>query len=191
MLAIGAVLAGYLNWPDYEGRHISLGEFLQKSPSILMSFVRTGGLHPPTQFGLPETPDTAVETQMHALHVSMMLSSGLIALLGIYLAYLFHLKYRDRGEAMAARHPLAVRVLEAKYWVDEIYQAAVVEPLRAIGRVFFAIDRYVVDGIVSGVGYVPQVAGFTLKLTTQRGSLQGYALLMLLGIAIILLFLFL
>jgi hypothetical protein len=48
----------------------------------------------------------------------------------------------------------------------------------------------VVDGAVWLIGFVPQLSGFTLKLTTQRGSLQGYALLMLLCIALILLAIF-
>ena len=36
-----------------------------------------------------------------------------------------------------------------------------------------------------------QAAGFALKLSTQRGYLQGYALTMILGVAVILLFIFL
>ena len=54
-----------------------------------------------------------------------------------------------------------------------------------------AIDRYVVDGFVWLFGFIPQLFGFTLKLTTQRGSLQGYAAAMLFAIALILLVLFL
>ena len=52
-----------------------------------------------------------------------------------------------------------------------------------IGRVFFAIDRIVVDGVIWAVGFVPQLGGFALKLTTQRGYLQGYAGAMAFGIA--------
>jgi len=71
--------------------------------------------------------------------------------------------------------------------VDEIYQQAIVEPLRWLGRKFYQIDTYVVDGFVWLVGFVPQLFGFTLKLTTQRGSLQGYAATMLLAVVVILL----
>ena len=42
-------------------------------------------------------------------------------------------------------------------------------------------------GVVWLIGFVPQLSGFALKLTTQRGYLQGYAATMLLGIAVILL----
>jgi hypothetical protein len=43
---------------------------------------------------------------------------------------------------------------------------------------------------VSIAGFLPLVPGFGLKLSTQRGYLQGYATVMLLGLAVILLFIF-
>jgi hypothetical protein len=52
------------------------------------------------------------------------------------------------------------------------------------------MDRWIVDGLVGVVGFVPQLSGFALKLSTQRGSLQGYALTMILGVAVILLAMF-
>ena len=70
-------------------------------------------------------------------------------------------------------------MLEAKYHIDEIYQAGVVEPLRQLGETFFAVDRYIVDGLVALIGAIPQMGGWTLKFTTQRGYLQGYAAAML------------
>ena len=101
------------------------------------------------------------------------------------------MKNRERAEALAAQNPGLVRALEAKYWIDEIYQQGIVEPLRWLGRKFYQLDTYVVDGFVWLVGFVPQLFGFTLKLTTQRGSLQGYAATMLLAVVVILLVLFL
>ena len=69
--------------------------------------------------------------------------------------------------------------------------ASTIDCLRKLGVAFFAIDRIVVDGLVNLVSYVPVVGGFALKLTTQRGYLQGYAVTMLFGIAVILLVVFL
>jgi GMP synthase (glutamine-hydrolysing) len=68
---------------------------------------------------------------------------------------------------------------------------SLVEPLRSLGRAFFIIDRFVVDGLVWAISFVPMLSGFALKLTTQRGYLQGYAAVMLLGIAVILMVIFL
>jgi len=121
----------------------------------------------------------------------MMAASMLISLAGIYLAFLLHLKYRDEAEKIAARHPAVVRMLEAKYWVDEIYQAGIVEPLRMLGRVCVAIDNFVIDSIIWLISFVPQASGFALKLSTQRGYLQGYAATMVLGVVVILVIVFL
>jgi hypothetical protein len=60
-----------------------------------------------------------------------------------------------------------------------------------IGRLFFAIDRIVVDGVVWLISFIPQAGGWVLKLGLQRGHLQGYAAAMLFGIAVILLIIFL
>jgi len=152
--------------------------------------------HPPDprgfgQWEVAEAEEEAIKEATHGLHTWIMVVSGLIAVAGIYLAYLMHLKYRASAEQLAARHPLAVRVLEAKYWVDEVYQAAIVEPLRAVGRVCVAIDNYVIDGLLWIISFVPQAGGFVLKISTQRGYLQGYSVTMILGVVIILLVVFL
>jgi NADH-quinone oxidoreductase subunit L len=75
--------------------------------------------------------------------------------------------------------------------VDEIYQATIVEPLRSLGRGLYAIDRYLVDGFINMLGWIPQLVGFALKLTVQRGYLQGYATTMLFGVMVVLLLIFL
>ncbi|HEV8607617.1 MAG TPA: NADH-quinone oxidoreductase subunit L [Tepidisphaeraceae bacterium] len=193
VLAVGAALAGFLNWPE---REKSLGGFLGESPSLILAHLATDARYNarfvlPVPFGAEEMELKAVRDQMHSVHVVVAVLSILAAGLGIYSAYSLHLKNRSRGEELVARYPGLTRALEAKFWVDEVYQAAVVEPLRGLGRLFYAIDRYVVDGIVWMVGFVPQLFGFTLKLSTQRGSLQGYAVTMLLAVVVILLVLFL
>ncbi len=193
VLTVGALLAGYLNWPE---RHASLSGFLGQSPSLHLAHavanVTYGAGHvPPAPFGAEEVADVRTQEQTLALHQALMITSGAIAALGIYLAYLLHRKYREVDDRLAVRFGGISRLLEAKYYVDEIYQAGVVEPLRATGRLFFAMDRIVVDGLVWLAGFVPQLSGFALKLTTQRGYLQGYALTMLLGVVVILLIVFL
>ena len=150
----------------------------------------------PFHFGV-EVPESerammrVIEQDAKAQGRNLMIISGLISVLGILLAYQLHLKDRRAGDRLAAENPGVTEVLENKYWIDEIYQAAIVEPLRGLGRVFFTIDRFVVDGVVWLVGFVPQLSGFALKLTTQQGYLQGYAVTMLFGVAVILLIVFL
>ena len=51
-----------------------------------------------------------------------------ISIAGIFLAYVLHLKDSEKAEEIAASMPSVTNVLEHKYWVDEIYQAAIFEP---------------------------------------------------------------
>ncbi len=190
LLAIGALLSGW-----YLARDHKLAHFLGTSPSFTAGYhVAAGQVRDgldttdfdPAMWGKEAEGEAAEATS----HMSIMAISVLIALLGILLAYVNHLQNRAKGDALANRFPGLRILLEGKYFVDEIYQSAIVEPLRWLGKAFFWIDRWLVDGLVNAVGFVPQLGGFTLKLTTQRGRLQGYALMMLAGMAAILLLIF-
>ncbi|HEY0009712.1 MAG TPA: hypothetical protein VGB55_13370, partial [Tepidisphaeraceae bacterium] len=94
-----------------------------------------------------------------------------------------HLQSRSKADEIAGKMAPVAHGLDRKLWIDELYQNAIVEPLRFVGRLLWIIDRYVIDGIVFMVGFAPQLGGFGLKLSTQRGYLQGYAVCMLLGLA--------
>jgi NADH-quinone oxidoreductase subunit L len=187
VLAIGALVAGYLNWPRG-----GMGEFLGASPSLSLAYsMASHSLSGHAMAGMAtalgqKPPGGEVESPI----TPVMGVSALLSIAGIALAYLLHLRRRDLAEKLAQDVPPITRMLEAKYWVDEIYQACIVEPLRALGEWFYAVDRYIVDGLVWIVGFVPQLSGFILKLSVQRGYLQGYAVVMLLGMAAILVLIF-
>jgi NADH-quinone oxidoreductase subunit L len=200
ILAIGAIFAGYLN------THERFSDFLGKSPSLVQaSAVVQHQLQgePRTEakgasdeahamlsnFGQVE-PEAKGRSEVNTFHLQMMLWSGVIAAAGIGLAYFMHLHNRQLAERLAGRYRLVSLVLERKYYVDEIYDAIIVKPLRMLGHAFYTIDSLVVDGLVWLVGFIPQGTGFVLKLTTERGQLQGYALTMLLGIVVILIVVF-
>ncbi len=195
VLCIGAIFAGLLNFPWAVGpipAH-ALGSFLGQSPSFQGAYVSASG-----EFGEAELNGGMFGQHVepaagHAddSHTFVMAASIVIAFSGVLLAYLLHLRDRARADRIAAGLQPLTGWLEAKYYVDEIQQAVFVNPLRQLGNVMFLIDRYIVDGLVWTVSFVPQLSGFALKLTTQRGYLQGYALTMLLGVAIILLVVFL
>jgi NADH-quinone oxidoreductase subunit L len=187
VLAIGAALAGFLNTP-FTGHH--LGDFLGHSPSFKSGFDAANhayGHHghgvDPLAFGQ--------HSEHHAIHWIPMLVSILVAGLGIALAYYFHLAERRKADELAAKMTGITHALESKYWVDELYQSLIVENLRRLGRLFFMVDRFVVDGLVWLISFIPQAGGWMLKLGVQRGYLQGYAAVMLFGVAVILLLIFL
>jgi len=189
VLALGALLAGYVNWPEWEGRKLSLGAFLGASPSLILSFEMANAVSgnvSPAAFGLEEIADPAIRNRMSVLHMSMAAAGVMAAFLGIYAAYLLHRKYRQRGEAFPQMFPRINRAVENRFWVDEVYQFAAVAPLRRLARVCVAIDRLVIDAIITAAGWLPQVCGLALKVACQRGSLQGYATLMIIAAALVL-----
>lgn len=81
-------------------------------------------------------------------------------------------------------------VLENKYYVDELYNIIIVNPVAKIaafcGEVF---DRYIVDGAVNGLGRNIRRVGTGLK-AIQTGDLQTYALMMLMGLVVVIFILF-
>jgi NADH-quinone oxidoreductase subunit L len=186
ILALGAIFIGYVNFPKH-----ALGHFLGESPSLYYSYQLASGRYggpavPPVPFGQVEVEDERVREAEEARHKAFMFISAGVAFLGIYLAWLMHVKEREAPQRLAERVPWLTRLLENKFYFDEIYQYGIVEPLRMLGRFFYAFDRLAIDGLVWIIGMIPQVFGFSMKATVQRGYLQGYALAMLLGIALIL-----
>ncbi len=98
--------------------------------------------------------------------------------------------YRESGlaERIAERAGTLYRMARNLFWVDELYEAAIVRPFYALSRLSGACDRYVVDGLVNGTGVAADVTGNLVKLF-QTGYVRNYALLFLLGVAAILVYL--
>jgi NADH-quinone oxidoreductase subunit L len=196
LLAIGAIFAGAINLP-FGGETMAhrLGHFLGASPSFQTTLKVADNAYGkehvnPIPLGAPERRDAEEVEHEHHTHLMFAIISAIVAAAGVGLAYQLHLKNRESAEGYANRFRGIVRVLDGKFWVDEVYQAGIVEPMRSFGRTLFTLDRWVVDGIVNVIGIVPQASGFVLKIFTQRGYLQGYATFMLLGIVVILVLIF-
>jgi NADH-quinone oxidoreductase subunit L len=120
--------------------------------------------------------------------LGFMLLSVAIALAGIGLAWRFYGRDRglERGHAIADRFPGLHRLLVHKYYVDEIYDAAIVRPLRALSRFFWkGIDGKVIDGSIHLGAYLTELTGDLGRLTTT-GNVRNYALYFFLGIVVLL-----
>jgi NADH-quinone oxidoreductase subunit L len=78
------------------------------------------------------------------------------------------------------------RVLYNKWYVDEIYDAGVVQPLIKVSRWSWKyIDAGLIDGTVNGAGWVSQRLGW-LGSRLQTGQLNTYAFAIVLGVLIVL-----
>jgi NADH-quinone oxidoreductase subunit L len=169
ILAIGSVLAGYIGVPHALGGHNTLGEWLAPS------FAAPGGAH---------EAGAAVDT---ALELRLMMVSSAIGLFGIALAYFLWMKRRDIVDALSRRFAVVHRLLLNKYYVDEIYDAAVVQPIKVISRdgLWRGFDVGVIDGAVNGTGAIVTGGAWLLR-RLQTGSVRAYAGSLFIGVVLIL-----
>ena len=169
VLAIGSVLAGYLNVPAAIGGSAFLEHFLEPS------------LHVPAIDGAA----AAAEHADHTVEVILMIVSSLLALAGIGIAALLYLKRPQMPDTFAARFAGAYQFLVNKGSIDELYDAAVVQPVKALSEhVLWKGDARVIDGAVNGMGQIVVETGALVR-QTQTGSVRTYAVSVLLGAVVI------
>jgi len=96
----------------------------------------------------------------HPFSLPLLILAILIAGGGITLGWLIYgrvpLKAGDR-DPFQVKFPRLFLLLENKYYVDEIYQAAFVRPTYAVGRFFGRFDLFVIDGILHAIGGITLV----------------------------------
>ncbi|MGQ9516273.1 MAG: NADH-quinone oxidoreductase subunit L [Anaerolineae bacterium] len=112
--------------------------------------------------------------------------SAAVALGGIALAYYLYVVRPEVPARLSKQYRGLYTLLRHKYYVDEFYIAAVVEPLRRLGRFIAELfDPRVVDGAVNGLARLAGVCGEGLGVL-QNGRVRSYALSILVGVVIIL-----
>ncbi len=78
------------------------------------------------------------------------------------------------------------RVLYHKWYVDELYDALIVQPVVRTSRFCWrVIDDGIIDGIVNGAGYLARGVGFVGSMF-QTGTVNTYAFILTVGVLVIL-----
>jgi NADH-quinone oxidoreductase subunit L len=168
-LAIGSIAAGYLNLPAGLGGSAFLEHFLEPSLHVAVA----DGAH------------AAAEHGDHSLELTLMIVSSIIAVTGIGLAAFLYLSRPQLPDALAARFPGVYEFLAHKGYVDELYDAAVVQPIKALSdSVLWRFDAGVVDGAVNGAGQLVVWTGSVVR-QIQTGSMRAYAVSVLFGAVVI------
>jgi len=165
VLAVGSVFAGYVGFPAVLGGSNWFEHFLE--PSF--------GVH------------AAEEAAEHGPELLLMAVSIVVAVMGIGTAVYFFLKNRAAADRVAASAAGIHRLLENKYYVDEVYDAAIVQPIRIASEdgLWKVVDVRVIDGAVNGVGEIVRDSGEVIR-RAQTGSVRTYAASLLLGVVVIL-----
>jgi NADH-quinone oxidoreductase subunit L len=115
------------------------------------------------------------------------LSAG-VGLLGIFLAYVFYVANRGLADSFAKSLGGVYTLVYNKYFVDEAYDAAVVEPLLEGSRTVLwrGMDAGFIDGMVNGAGHRARGIGAILR-RIQSGNIRSYAAWVVLGSIVLLL----
>jgi NADH-quinone oxidoreductase subunit L len=164
-LAVGSVVAGYAGLPSILGGGDWFSRYLEPS------------------FGAAPLE----EVVEHGLEWTLMLASIAAAAAGIGIAAYFFLKNRRAADAVAERFSGVRTLLQNKYYVDEIYDATVVQPIRIVSEeaLWKVVDIKLIDGAVNGVGQT--VAGSSDRVRRlQTGSVRAYAASVFFGVVMIL-----
>jgi NADH-quinone oxidoreductase subunit L len=113
-------------------------------------------------------------------------TSVVIALGGIGAAYFLYIKRPELPGIYAARLRGLHTTLTNKYYVDEVYNVAVVGTTLKIGEAMYWVDRYIIDGmLVNGTAFIVTSLGNILRYL-QSGNIHRYATYITLALALIL-----
>jgi NADH-quinone oxidoreductase subunit L len=120
-----------------------------------------------------------------ALEIGLMALSVTVALCGIFLAYFLYRVRTGKPEEIAKQWPTLYDVVYHKYYIDEIYEWAVVQRFVS-GSVWLwqMFDALFIDGIVNGVADLARAAGERVR-RLQGGVVGGYAFSLLAGAVLI------
>jgi NADH-quinone oxidoreductase subunit L len=185
VLALGSVLAGYVGVPGHNVMATWLAPSFGADPRFAMA---QGAATAAGQEPAPETVAEGAEAHDEAaLEITLMVVSSAIALLGIGLAAFIWLKRREIAAEMARRFEPIYRLLLNKYYVDEVYDAAIIRPIEVGSRegLWRGIDVRVVDGAVNGMAAIVAGGAWVLR-RLQTGSVRAYAGSVILGVVLIL-----
>jgi NADH-quinone oxidoreductase subunit L len=121
----------------------------------------------------------------------LMIVSLLVAVGGILAARYVYLRRTDIAEAAAKHFAPLYRLLFNKYYVDEVYDAAIVMPIKKTSEklLWNIVDVRIIDGTIN---FAAKASAFTAEILRriQTGVTQSYAIIFVVGILFVISWLF-
>ena len=134
---------------------------------------------------IPELP--AVPGIWEIAHTTEFAIAGLSVLIAVAGWWIAKRLYKDRAlasdVAFEQRWPGLARALENKWYVDELYGAAIVRPLALFSRFLWKIIDATIDGIAAMLGFAVRGFGDLLRFF-HTGNVRNYALMFFLGVVV-------
>jgi NADH-quinone oxidoreductase subunit L len=194
VLAVGSVVAGFVGIPAGLGGNNAIEHYLE--PSFTVHGITGPAASDSAEAVMAQAAAGHGEGTAAAEHAggdhlalerTLMLVSVVIAITGVGLAWYFFLRRPRAAERAAENAGPLHRLLLNKYYVDEIYDAAIVRPIHRLSeRVLWkGIDVGVIDGAVNGAGEIVSGSSSVLR-RLQTGSVRAYAVSLFLGVVVVL-----
>jgi NADH-quinone oxidoreductase subunit L len=166
---------------DYRGNehHIHESPPVMIAPLSILAFLSlTGGF----LFNVPNFLKGVFPAGEEAENFTLMAISVTAGLLGIFIAYVMYLLKPGLADSLAGSMKGLYTLVYNKYFVDELYDATVVNPtVEGSSLVLWkGMDAGLIDGIVNGIGARSKDAGSVLRLL-QSGNIRSYAAWVLFG----------
>jgi NADH-quinone oxidoreductase subunit L len=181
VLAIGSVLAGYVDVPESLGGGNRFDHYLAPSFQAPTMATIEGALTVAAPTTAPAEGQESPTPEMALMGVSVV-----AALSGIGLASFIYLRRPTIADILAERLSGLYRLLVGKYFVDEIYDAVFVQPIKRVSTLFLwrGVDAGLIDGTVNSVGFAVRGLSAVLR-RLQTGSVRAYAMSLFAGVVAI------
>lgn len=141
--------------------------------------VMTGSDHLLSQFLAPVVQNFGINEVSHSTEWILMSVTAILVVVMIYWAKI------NCQDVKFEKNVGFSKLLENKYYVDEIYSATVEEPIKELGRLNDnLIERKGIDGIVNGIGKLVTWMGAKVRLI-QNGQVGYYMFGIVLGMILL------
>ena len=119
----------------------------------------------------------------HSNPIPFMVISSIVGIAGILVAWFI---YRRKAPLDEPTNPLH-KLLANKYYIDEIYNAVFVQPIRGVSHYLLwkIMDVGIIDGLVNLTAFIIRGIGGSIR-RLQTGVVQAYVVSMVIGIIIFL-----
>jgi len=165
---------------SYRGHaHPHESPFVMWGPLAVLAALSLGG---GWYFQVPHYLETMFPLSGEAHDMTLVAISVGAGALGIALAYVFYVLSPGIPDSIAATLGPIYKLVYNKYFVDEVYDATIVNPMVGGSRsvLWRIVDAGIIDGIVNGTATVSRSVGGVLRML-QSGNIRTYAAWVTLG----------
>jgi NADH-quinone oxidoreductase subunit L len=172
LLAILSIVGGWFAAPHLVGGHDYFADFLHPVFTAYSPAVQA------------DAAQAAEETGSASIQLFRALTGWpvIVGIVGLILAWWFYIKSPEIPKKLAQSLSGPYKLIYNKYYVDEIYNAVIIQPLLWISTnvLWHFVDEGVIDGTVNGTARVARETGSHVR-EIQSGNARSYATWVVIG----------